>query len=554
MPIDNFKHSRRREAHKALDGFVNKRPDRANDISNFEPRRLAPQSSNNRQIGDFNKTEDFHSSRLMNKSVEEPSSLGEPAEQASSLLNKTLLNNRPLGSDTDHRHKFPRNWRKIRRRSMQTVLGLVIIAAVIVGFLFSKGYLKLHEVFKGGGTAVALQANVNPDLLKGEGSGRINILALGIGGAGHDGPDLTDTMLLVSIDPVNNKAVLLSIPRDLWVNISGNYYQKINAAYETGKYKYLGEESDSNANQNAIDAGFKSSDKVVSKVLGITINYNVLLDFQAFQQAVDTVGGISINVPTELYDPTIAWQNNNNPVIAKAGLQTMNGTKALLYVRSRETTSDFARTQRQRVVVLALKDKALNLGTLSNPLKISNLINAFGDNVRTDISLSDANSLYSIMTKINNNNFKSIGLADPPNSFVTTGDVDGLSVVEPTAGLFDYTDIQTYIRSTLVDGYISKENANIMILDGSEGSTLASKEAVLLKSYGYNIGVVANAPTQNYSKTVLVDLSHGNDKYTLHYLEERLGVTAVSSLPDKAIQPNNAKFVIIMGQNATTSS
>ncbi len=173
--------------------------------------------------------------------------------------------------------------------------GLAVLALLIVtgGLLFGQGLLKLHKVFKGGAANVAaLQANVSPSLLKGEGDGRVNILLLGNGGDGHDGPDLTDTMMLASIDPVNKTADLLSIPRDLWVQVPSYGSMKINAAYEVGKYNYLGKIDDSNANTQGVEAGFKLADQVVENVIGVNIDYNALVNFTSFKQAVDSVGGV----------------------------------------------------------------------------------------------------------------------------------------------------------------------------------------------------------------------------------------------------------------------
>jgi LCP family protein required for cell wall assembly len=518
-------------------------------------RRNAPAQANNiarRRIGDFNRPEGYYPTRqAITGANQKPASA--PVSQQPSFLNRNIAKRDPLlqsKSDKEKRRLPKVRWQKrARRYAKRGSLAIVVVSVVIGGFLLTKSYIKLHQIFKGNSTASALQADVLP--------GRINILVLGIGGAGHDGPDLTDTMLVASIDPVNNKMTLLSIPRDLWVKMPNNYegnYQKINAAYEAGKYSYLGQQNDSNNNQGAINAGFKTADQAVSRVLGVPISYNVLVDFQAFQQAVNSVNEVNINVPTELYDPTMAWQNNYNPILAQAGPQVMNGSKALLYVRSRETTSDFARTQRQRAVIIALKDKALSLGTLSNPLKISGLISAFGDNVRTDLSLSDAETLYGVVKKISNNNIQSIGLADAPNNYVTTGDINGLSVVKPTAGEFDYSQIQTYVRSAFEDGYIAKESANVMVLNGTTTSGTATREAALLKSYGYNVGTVADAPTQNYQKTVVVDLTGGKDKYTKQYLDQRFHTTAISHLLDNSIQPKGANFVIIIGEDEAISS
>lgn len=446
------------------------------------------------------------------------------------------------------------SWRAIRKWSFRTAAVSCVLLLALGAVLFGKGYLKLHKVFQGGSSAAALQANVDPSLLKGEGDGRINVLLMGIGGAGHDAPDLTDTMVLASIDPVNHRAALLSIPRDMWVEVTGHGPMKINAAYETGKYKYLGREDLSNSNHQAVQAGFDLTDQTVEQVLGVPVHYNVLVNFQAFRQAIDTVGGVSINVPEQLYDPTMAWENHGNPVLAAAGQQTFDGTHALLYVRSRETSSDFARSQRQRAVMLALKDKVLTAGTLSNPLKISNLLSAFGDNVQSDISVSDVGRLGAIATKVANNSIQSIGLADPPNNYVTTADIGGQSVVEPRAGLTDYSAIQNYVRGIFKDGYIARENANITVLNGTVTPGLATKKADDLKSYGYNVGTVDNAPTTDYAKTTIVDLSKGTDKYTLHYLQNRYSAAVTTQQLPAGIQQGKANIVIILGQDETLSN
>jgi hypothetical protein len=123
----------------------------------------------------------------------------------------------------------------------------------------------------------------------------------------------------------------------------------------------------------------------------------------------------------------------------------------------------------------------------------------------------------------------------------------------PTAGIFEYGDIQNFVRNTLRDGYLRKENANIAVFNGSNISGLAGKRATELKSFGYNITTVDNAPTKNYTQTVLVDFTGGKKKYTQHYLEQRLKVTAVTQLPDSNINPNGADFVIILGQNESSN-
>jgi LCP family protein required for cell wall assembly len=450
------------------------------------------------------------------------------------------------------RHK---KWRKLRLVAARGTAFALIILITMGGLLFSQSYLKLNKVFKGTtGTVAALRPNVNPDLLKGEGSGRINILLLGRGGGNHDGPDLTDSMMIASIDPVNYSTTLVSLPRDLWVNAPNAGVMKINSAWEAGEFKYLGKVAPGSTNPGAISAGFNLVDQTVSQVLGVNIDYNILVDFQAFQQAVDTVGGVTVNVPTPLVDPTMAWENSNNPILTQAGVQNFDGAQALLYVRSRETTSDFARAARQRAVLVSLKNKIETLGTLSNPLKISGLINVFGNNVQTDLSLSNASRLYSIIKNISNTNVTSTDLSTAPNQFVTTGNIAGQSIVLPTSGLFNYGEVKQYVRGLLKDPYIIKENAKIMILNGTNTPGVATNVANELRTYGYNIFGVANTQASGRSQTTLVNLTHGKDHYTQHYLEQRFSVKAVNQLPPNTISTNDADFVIIIGSNEVNST
>lgn len=449
--------------------------------------------------------------------------------------------------------------RRMKKHGWKPALavGLVIIMT-LGGLVVSQSYLKLHKVFKGSaGTAAALKANVDPNLLKGEGSGRVNILLMGRGGGTHDGPDLTDSMMLVSIDPINHTSTLLSLPRDLWVNVPNQGVMKLNAAWETGEFKYEGKITPGSTDPKAIAAGFKTVDDTVHSILGIDINYNLLVDFQAFQQAVNTVGGVNVNVPEDLVDPTMAWANKGDPVLAKAGIQDFNGDKALMYVRSRETSSDFARGERQRLVLVALKNKVETLGTLSNPLKIGGLFNTFGNNVNTDLSIGNAQRLYGIEKNITAANIKSIdldGTSDPNSRFVTTGNMNGQSIVLPTEGLFHYGSIQQFVRNQLKDPYIIKENAKITVLNGTNIPGLASSTGDVLKGYGYNVIKVGNSPDTGWTGTTVIDLSNGKDKYTRHYLEQHFNVKVVTNLAGTTIPANGSDFVIIIGSDETSTA
>jgi LCP family protein required for cell wall assembly len=444
--------------------------------------------------------------------------------------------------------------RRGRRWAFRGTAAALVLVITLGGLLFSQGYLKAHKVFKGGaGTVAALNADVNPDLLKGEGRGRINILLLGRGGGNHNAPDLTDTLILASIDPVNHTASLVSLPRDLWVKVPGQGSMKLNAAWQTGVFQYLGETSSGSTDAKAIAAGFKTVDQTVEEVLGLAVDYHVVVDFQAFQQAIDTVGGVAVNVPADLVDPTMAWENAWNPVLARAGPQSFDGKKALMYVRSRETSSDFARAERQRAMLVALKSKTISLGTLGNPLKISGLLDAFGDNVQTDLSLANAARLHDIVKDIDDSRVTSLGLSDKTAAYVTTGSINGQSVVLPKAGAFQYQGIRQFMRAQLPDPYIKKENAKILVLDSSPLLNAASQKAGELKSYGYNVIGTGRASQGKAAPTKLVDMRQGKYKYTKNYLEQRLATKAGARLSDPSMPTKGADFVIIIGNDEVSA-
>ena len=509
----------------------------------YQPGQPKPISS----IGNFStRTDGFHSFRPGTDQIG-----GSRAElDEAALLDEPIVLDdiqSPKRKKIRFRARHPRLGQGIKRSAM--VLGIVVLIGI--AYFGVKIYNTERHLFRGGGSAAALSANVDPNQLKGEGDGRVNILLLGKGGPGHDGPDLTDTIMIASIDPVNNKVVLLSIPRDLWVKIPGNGYQKLNAAYADGK-----DESNAKTTAGQEQDGLKLLDQTLEPVIGIPINYHAVVDFSAFKDVVDALGGVNVDVTQQLYDPTIEWENNWNPVIAKVGNQVMQGPQALLYARSRETSSDFARGERQRQLIVGIKNKALSAGTFSNPIKISNLLSSLGNNVYTDFSLNDMTRVYQIMSQVPSSQISSVDMVTPPNELLTTGNINGLSVVEPRAGLYDYTDMQYFIRTTLPDGYLAKENAPVAIYNATTTAGLATKTSLTLKSYDYNVTVVDSTATPtNPTNTTLVDLSGGKDKYTRHYLEQRFGVSAKSSLPSNigVKPPIGTKFVIILGEDVATS-
>ena len=286
------------------------------------------------------------------------------------------------------------------------ILALVVVAGGWFGY---KTISAAHSIIgKSNGVAPALAGVLDLTKLKGEGDGRVNILILGIGGEGHEAPNLSDTIMVMSIDPKTKDAAMLSVPRDLYVKIpatakTGQQYGKINAANAYG--------------------GPELSARVVSNVIGVPIHYYVLVDFSGFRSAIDAVGGVDINVPTAIYDPSYPCDNERGgycPFKIAAGPQHMDGIVALRYARSRHSTSDFDRAARQQLVISALRTKALQLSTLTNPVKLSNLIDSLGSHVKTDIQAKEITKLAGLA--------KDIDVSKMPQKVLDTDSKDALLV------------------------------------------------------------------------------------------------------------------------------
>jgi LCP family protein required for cell wall assembly len=226
------------------------------------------------------------------------------------------------------------------------------------------------------------------DLQKDE-DGYINFLLLGSGDKSHDGVDLTDTMMIASIDPTKtHSAVLLSLPRDLYaMNTEKMGKGRINALYRDYK-SYLRQKGLSA--EDASREALKELSRELGKKLGITIQYTVKVDFIAFVKAVDTLGGIDIDVPYDIVDTEYPGPNYTYQTFSiTAGPQHIDGETALKYARSRHTTSDFDRSARQQQILKALAEKAKEEGLFSSPGKLLSLFKILSENVESTMNFSE---------------------------------------------------------------------------------------------------------------------------------------------------------------------
>ena len=211
---------------------------------------------------------------------------------------------------------------------------------------------------------------------------RWDILILGIRGedaedAEETGALLTDTIMVLSYNKTTKKTSLVSIPRDLYIRIYGTKEDKINSVYEIGVLRKNG-------------LGFTK--KLISRITGVYMDNIVILDFSSFKQVIDDLGGIDI----ELDSPFNEKQQWGYEFSLPVGINHLDGEKALYYARSRFSSSDFDRAQRQQKVIMAIKDKVTSLNLLSDPIKTLTILNAIRKNIETDLNIWDAGSLFNL--------------------------------------------------------------------------------------------------------------------------------------------------------------
>ncbi len=439
--------------------------------------------------------------------------------------------------------KFKRRRSPLRKLWLAIKLSLLLVVLVF-GFLAVRALIAGGKIVDRSGDIRALALRDSFDLteLNGEGDGRVNILLIGIGGEGHAGGELSDVNMVVSIDPISKDVAMLSVPRDLYVPIPGEYSARINTAH------FLGEQSRSGG-------GPTLAAKTVEKVLGVPIHYYVRADFKGFEDAVDAVGGIDVDVDKALYDPSFPDKrlSGYEPFRLAAGPQKLDGRTALKFARCRKGNcgDDYGRAQRQQQALVGLKNKALSLETLRSPRKINQLISATGDHVKTDLNLREIVKLSEIAGETDNSKIKNevIGKEDA-DGLIVNKNIGGASVLVPRLGAGNFSEIQAFARQLFIDGFIKQEVAKVVVLNGTQTPGMATKTGELLKSYGYNVIDIGDVDNNNDGQTQIVHIKHEEKqtKKTQEYLKRRFKTT-VSKNEELATKYPEADIIIVIGSD-----
>jgi LCP family protein required for cell wall assembly len=428
--------------------------------------------------------------------------------------------------------------------------------------------------------------------LRGEENDRVNFLLMGIGGEGHEGPQLTDTILLASYKPSTGEVGMLSIPRDMAVPIPGYGWRKVNHANAFGEMQETG-------------TGPLLATEVVGGVLEQDIPYYVRVDFEGFATLIDDVGGVDIYVDktftdyeypilgdeytdcgttTEVLDedgntievPTYTCRFET--VTFHEGWMHLDGETALKYVRSRHGTngegSDFARSRRQQKVILAVKDKIFSVETAVNPARISSILGTLNDNIASNLTMWELLRLADAFKSFDQNNLKSYVLDASETSPLYATSLNGAYVLLPRNDDWDAVqDIAKNIfgipSATLASDESKKPTfVKVEIQNGTTVNGLAFRASQLLDQQGFDVLKIGNAQERGYDHTVIYDLTNGQRQDELQSLQDYLQADVMQSatgwlMSDEVIPKeltlnaddapsteDDVDFLIILGENS----
>ena len=350
-------------------------------------------------------------------------------------------------------------WAKIVMIALSVILVLIITAMTLMYMLLSHS----TAVFKGNPMDILISSELKKDE-----NGQTNFLIFGTSedAKGHGGQELTDSILVASINQEHKTAKVFSVPRDLWVNYSVPGSEpmsctvgdrgKINATYLCALEEYKNSMSVSNAK----DAASLYFAKKISEVTGLSMHYYVAADWGAVKMIVDKIGGIDVDVYAD--DEDGIHDSCQNIDLKKGMYYNMNGDLAMKLARARNAAcapgdyglsrSNFDREINQQRIMNAIKNKVSNIGILMNPGQVMSIIDGLGDNLRTNIVMSEVRTLIDFGMKLERG-IQPISTVDQ----FGTGRIGLSSVVIPAGAstysegsLYNYTNFQKYLRSQIV--------------------------------------------------------------------------------------------------------
>jgi LCP family protein required for cell wall assembly len=381
-------------------------------------------------------------------------------------------------------------------------------------------------------------------------NGNTNILLVGVGGEGHDGSDLTDTIILASINYDQKLVPMLSIPRDLHVkstNITDSYGDRINRIYSLGKNKTKNPEQ-----------GMEDLKQIVSEVTGVPIQYAIKVDFEGFKKIVDSLGGVDVTVEKDIYDveyplgETIHYQTFS----LKKGPQHLDGETALKYARSRHgkgnERSDFDRSARQQQLLEAIKEKALQLNLLTDAGKIYPLYNSLSSSIETDLTLNELIELAKIGKDLGKESIVRHLLTDIPFScggFLYTPPREqfgGAAVMKSKDK--NYESIHFFTENLFKNPLLFKKQGSIQVLNGTKTPNMAGEVSEILTDLCLNVVYFGNAQDRNLETSTIYYQpdEKGVPPEELEFVKKLLPFPTQAGIPEAYLNTEKKKGTLIV--------
>lgn len=439
----------------------------------------------------------------------------------------------------------------------KVIIGLIVLLLLVGAFVGIKAFIAGSSIFQGN-----LLGLIYSQPLKEDEHGRSNIVLFGTSeddqGGDHPGAYLTDSIMVISIDQDEKDAYMFSIPRDLWVT-----YDTTCLAGTEGKINQVFA-CHSNNGENE-KAGSNALRKKISEVTGLDVQYYAHVNYSVVRDAVDAVGGVEIVIesddPRGILDRNFDWKCNYECYYVKydnGPTGIMDGEHALALARARGSVAptygleqgNFDREANQQKILKALKDKAVSAGTIANIGKVTSLIDAFGQNLRTNFETSEIRTLMDLSTDIATDEIKSISLLGEDKSVVTIDSYSGQSIVRPTSGLYDYSSIKSYLYKHLNGDAAALENANIGVYNGTNQAGKAQEIADNLTAKGLTVTDIGNAPDGDYQSYEIYMIDETKTA-TKQKLEELYGVNAKTTQPP--VEAFGLDVVIIVGRQSSAN-
>jgi len=307
----------------------------------------------------------------------------------------------------------------ITPRNIFIACGLVVAMIILASF-------RLHQTFSiisknSGKYSQLILKYLPPKEDDYEERNRLDVLLLGM--RGKDDPNggmLTDSMILVSYDTETKKTAMISVPRDMYVRITPEKKDKINSAYVHGEQIEKG-------------FGLTLAKMVTGYVLGVDIDYAVLIDFDGFEELIDTLGGIDVYTNRAVLE-TEQWQGMT--IQFPKGKNHLSGEQALFYTRARYQSSDFDRAERQQEVLFGLKDRLFSLGVMANPVKINEILALIEENVTIDMDKQTLYELATVARATTKANVKKVVIRNGDDGLLYNTTINGAYVLLPKGDSF----------------------------------------------------------------------------------------------------------------------